>query len=83
MRNLPENTLTKALLCSPSAFLIVNQLGTIQEVNKSLCETFMYERHELIGKSIEVLLPEQIRKLHQKHVDGYFQKARLSQDGRR
>lgn len=48
---------------APDPVVIVDTDGVITLTNKRAEETFGYERQELIGQSIEILLPEQIREL--------------------
>jgi len=47
--------------------LIVNTRGEIEITNLRIEELFGYSRSELIGQSIEILLPESLRKLHAKY----------------
>jgi diguanylate cyclase (GGDEF)-like protein/PAS domain S-box-containing protein len=48
----------------PDAIVAVNEYGRIQEVNKSLTVMFGYEKDELLGQPIEILLPEMQRNRH-------------------
>ena len=72
-RRVNERTLTlieaekryRAVLESaPDALVIVDQTGTITIVNSQTEQMFGYRREELIGQTIEMLLPEQLRKKH-------------------
>jgi PAS domain S-box-containing protein len=49
---------------SPSGILVVNDRGRIVLVNAHAKELFGYEREELTGKSIEVLVPERFAAGH-------------------
>lgn len=49
---------------APNGIVMVNQRGQIDLVNAQTEKMFGYNRHELIGKSIEVLVPERFRKQH-------------------
>ena len=49
---------------SPVGNLMVDNHGTIQLVNPRLCQLFGYEPHELVGKSLEILLPYSYRQGH-------------------
>ena len=51
----------------PSGIVMVNSMGSISLVNAELERQFGYERTELIGSNIEMLLPLQVRGLHRQH----------------
>ena len=50
-----------ALEVSPSGIMVVEPDGTIAMVNRELERQFAYSRDELIGRSVEMLLPEASR----------------------
>jgi len=64
---------TKALLSSaflesiPDAIVAVGQDGLILQVNSQTEEMFGYKRVQLVGKPIEMLVPERVRRLHYQH----------------
>lgn len=51
----------------PDATLIVNAAGNIVLVNSRALETFGYQRGELVGQPVEILLPERFRNFHHAH----------------
>ncbi len=51
---------------------IIDQTGKIVENNKSFEEIFGYERDELKSQSIDVLMPKDVVKIHQGHVNHFF-----------
>ncbi|MGE5692344.1 MAG: MASE1 domain-containing protein, partial [Candidatus Zixiibacteriota bacterium] len=57
---------------SPSGIVTVNQDGTIILVNSETEKLFGYERDELIGKPIEILVPERFRESHPAHRAGFM-----------
>jgi protein-histidine pros-kinase len=66
----------RALLESaPDAMVIVNSAGEIVLVNAQTERMFGYGRHELLGKMVEVLVPEQYRGTHSAHRQGYVRAA--------
>lgn len=59
---------------TPGALLMVNQEDKIELVNKTLCELFGYDRDELIGQRIEILIPYKFWQNHGQHREGYNKK---------
>jgi PAS domain S-box-containing protein len=57
---------------SPSAMIMVRGDGLITLVNSQTEKLFGYERHELVGRSINMLLPERFRGQHGALVAGFF-----------
>jgi len=61
-----------AVEASPSAIVMVNQIGEIVLVNSLTEKTFGYTRAELLGQHVEVLLPERYRGAHPGHRGQFF-----------
>ncbi len=57
---------------APMAIVIADERGRIAEVNAQVLRMFGYERGELIGESIEMLMPERLRHSHQGHRSGFM-----------
>ena len=57
---------------APDAMVIVDERGQIVLVNRQTERLFGYEREELIGSPVEVLVPEQVAARHRGHRDAYF-----------
>jgi len=57
---------------APDAFVIVNELGLIEVVNKQTENWFGYDRQELIGKPIEILIPERFKCPHVSMRNGFM-----------
>jgi len=49
---------------SPNGLLMVDKEGIIRMVNRQIDQLFGYERAELIGKSVEILVPQHMRAHH-------------------
>ena len=61
----------------PDAMIVVGSSGEMVGVNQTACDLFGYARAELIGQSLEMLIPDGHRPLHQGHVAGYFRTPRI------
>jgi rsbT co-antagonist protein RsbR len=57
---------------APNAMVLANQEGSIVLINSQTERLFGYERDELIGQSVEVLVPERVRSAHPGHRAGFF-----------
>ena len=56
---------------APNGMLLVDEHGTIVMVNASVLHQFGYERDELLGKSVEMLIPSSSRFGHRQHRAGF------------
>jgi PAS domain S-box-containing protein len=57
---------------APDAIVGIRQDGLIVLVNGQVEALFGYERRELVGQPVEVLVPESLREGHRAHRTGYF-----------
>lgn len=72
----------RALLeAAPDAMVIVDQQGLIALVNGQTERLFGYERSQLLGKPVEVLIPKSVRQLHERHRGEYQANPRNRQMG--
>jgi PAS domain S-box-containing protein len=62
---------------APDAIVIVNSDGDITIVNAQTEKLFGYSRTELLGKPVEVLIPERIREAHSAHRANFFAEPRV------
>jgi PAS domain S-box-containing protein len=68
----------EALLEAASeGIVIVDEAGRIASVNAKAEALFGYTRSELLGHSLELLLPERLRRIHAGHRGGYFADPRI------
>ncbi|MGB0882776.1 MAG: PAS domain-containing sensor histidine kinase [Vicingaceae bacterium] len=58
---------------SGEGMLVTNDRGIIEEVNPSLLELFGYEKSELVGQRIEILVPSSAKEKHTQQREGYTQ----------
>ncbi|MCG6550996.1 MAG: transporter substrate-binding domain-containing protein [Candidatus Magnetominusculus sp. LBB02] len=63
---------------SPDGILVVNQTGEIVLTNLMADKTFGYGHGELLGKNIDMLVPESIRPHHHGRRDAFFKKSKTS-----
>jgi len=57
---------------SPSALVLVDEQGLIIRVNSPTEQMFGYNRTELLGQSVEKLVPEHLRTTHAELYRGFF-----------
>jgi protein-histidine pros-kinase len=57
---------------APDAIVIVDPEGRIAIVNSQAEKLFGYRRHELVGQSVELLVPERFRGNHQGFRSGFY-----------
>lgn len=60
-----EFRLRAAVESSPSGLLMVDPRGRIVLVNREIERLFGYSREELLGKSVDLLVPEELREGHE------------------
>ena len=60
-----EERFRRVVEAAPSAMIMVNQEGQITLANQQAEKTFGYPREELLGRPIEMLVPERLRSGHQ------------------
>ena len=74
--------ITQALIrFSPDAMIVVDEGGKIRFANDSVEELLGYEPDELIGRSLEMLVPERLRAGHASHVSGFIAQPRTRDMG--
>jgi two-component system, sensor histidine kinase len=77
MRSTPPELARSALEAAPDAMIIIDASGFIRFANRQVSALFGHERDELIGKSIEHLIPGRFRGRHVGHRNGYIANVRL------
>ena len=63
----PDAHFRNILESAPDAMIIIDHLGLISIVNEQAERMFGYDREQLLGKEIEMLLPESRRDVHIRH----------------
>ncbi len=67
---------------APDGIVIVNDRGEIIVVNSQTETLFGYSRQELIGQSVEILIPTRFSRAHLKHRTSYFSEPHVRPMGR-
>jgi PAS domain S-box-containing protein len=75
MQRLAEQRFGALLEAAPDAMIIIRADGVIDLANMHALQMFGYERHQLIGLSVEMLLPERFRSRHIAHRQQFLGEA--------
>lgn len=67
-----QDMLMALLDLAPDALIVVDSTGTIIQVNAQMETLFGYVRGELVGRHLELLLPERLRGSHVTHFEQYL-----------
>ncbi len=54
------------------AFLVINESSTVILVNRRFVELFGYEKDEIVGQQLNLIIPERFRHAHSEHTRDYF-----------
>jgi PAS domain S-box-containing protein len=76
-----EDKFRALLESAPDAMVIVDASGTVTLVNAQTEKLFGYKREELLGKPVEILMPDRFRTNHLGHRDQYANVPRLRMMG--
>ncbi|MBI3903858.1 MAG: PAS domain S-box protein [Nitrosomonadales bacterium] len=68
-----EQRFQTLLNSAPDAMVIADAQGIVTMVNRKAESLFGYKREEIIGRQVEVLIPERFRNGHTAKRNGYFQ----------
>lgn len=66
---------------APDAMVIIDKDGLISLINRQTEQLFGYGRAELVGQSVEILVPERLRDRHLGHRTGYFHDPNVREMG--
>ena len=68
-----ENKINSIIQAAVDGIITINTRGIIEMVNPSAAKLFGYDGSELIGKSVNILMPEPDRSLHDSYMGHYHQ----------
>lgn len=77
-----DDVMSMVLDRTTDGVLLADTNGSIVYVNKPLLELFGYEAGDLIGRPLEMLLPEDLRKAHRHAVEAYVEDPKPRPMGR-
>ena len=77
-----EATARAFLESAGEGVIIVNRAGQIVLINAQVELMFAYQRSELIGQTLETLVPDSVRAAHAKHRAAYFVEPRVRRMGK-
>jgi PAS domain S-box-containing protein len=80
-RKRAENRFRSLIESAPDAMIIVDQQGQITLVNSRTEAVFGYDRVDMIGRPIEMLIPERFHKRHIVHRNAYITEPRVQSMG--
>ncbi|HET7819595.1 MAG TPA: PAS domain S-box protein [Bacteroidia bacterium] len=66
---------------APDAMVIVNREGNIQLINAQTEKIFEYKREEIIGRKVEILIPDRFKGIHPSHRMNFFSEPRTRSMG--
>jgi PAS domain S-box-containing protein len=67
-----EDKFRLAVESCPSGMVMMDRTGKIVMVNTEVERLFGYQRRELIGQSVDILVPARLRGQHVRHRDGFI-----------
>jgi PAS domain S-box-containing protein len=77
MLTTPPDFARSALDAAPDAIVIIDTLGIVLFTNRQVSTLFGYAHDEIIGQSVEMLMPERFRARHVGHRESYAHSVRV------
>jgi two-component system, sensor histidine kinase len=73
----PAELARSALDAAPDAMLIIDESGVIRYANRQVSAVFGYSHDEVIGRRVDLLMPERFRERHHIHRKDFFRSPRM------
>jgi PAS domain S-box-containing protein len=70
----PDDRFRLLVESAPMAIIMVDETGTILMANAEVLNTFGYEAQELVGKTVDLLVPDSVRPKHPGYIQSFFAK---------
>jgi PAS domain S-box-containing protein len=77
-----DETTTILMESFAEAFLVINEQSTVMLVNRRFSELFGYEKNEIIGQQLDLIIPGRFRAAHKEHARNYFKAPHVRPMGR-
>jgi two-component system, sensor histidine kinase len=77
MLTTPAELARSALDAAPDAIIIIDASGIVHYANRQVSALFGYSHDEVIGQTVEQLMPERFRSRHVGHREGYTNNVRV------
>src|SRR6185437_14113436 len=77
MYTIPSGLARSALEAAPDAMIIIDGSGAIRFANRQVSSLFGYAHDEVVGKPVELLMPERFHAHHIEHRDQYLGNVRI------
>lgn len=76
-----EGMFRRFLEAAPDALVLTNAASVIVQINAKGAALFGYEQQELVGRTIDILIPKRFATAHGKHYQAYFNAPRSRRMG--
>src|SRR5690242_12517240 len=77
MKSAPPELARSALDAAPDAMIIIDGSGAIRFVNRQVSSLFGYAHSEIVGRPVELLMPERFHGRHVAHREQYRNSVRV------